>query len=499
MAALAADKRSIGDYRLKELHSETALSCQWLAEQVSVARLVLLDELRPECAEHRRDFLADVRAKAAVDHPMIASVYEAVDDGTHCFCAYEWLAAATLADRLKADARLPPARLAEILNRVCEAQLYHEGAAHATASLELHHIHCDDQNVVRIDNLVVAGARAANQSSDDIARLGKALRPLAADAQPGTTRITTLLAWMRGEGIDAPLSWWQVREICGRIMEQLAHPSSAPSTHPVARSRQVPFPRLTMAIVGVTALTLVLVLAMRIRPPAGAPEPQAALPESILIAAGEHPAPDGGKHHLGAFRISTHEVTIGQYAEFLEILDTLAKDGLQRAFDHPGQPPEKTSHVPQDWEALFTSAKKKSTWNQRTAGLESPVVGVDWWDASAYAEWKKASLPTLGEWHAALHAQTANPAAIPPADWLPVDRQKTDRTSAGLLGMAGSVSEWTRDPAANPANPLGERHWVIVGGSYLKPGSNALTREWTHERSLRRPDLGFRIVFEVRQ
>ena len=34
----------------------------------------------------------------------------------------------------------------------------------------------------------------------------------------------------------------------------------------------------------------------------------------------------------------------------------------------------------------------------------------------------------------------------------------------------------------------------FIGGSYLKPGSNALTREWTADRSLRRPDLGFRVV-----
>ena len=60
--------------------------------------------------------------------------------------------------------------------------------------------------------------------------------------------------------------------------------------------------------------------------------------------------------------------------------------------------------------------------------------------------------------------------------------------------MAGSVCEWTRRPTVNPANPLGERQWVIVGGSFLKPGSNALTREWTDNRSLRRRDLGFRVV-----
>jgi hypothetical protein len=35
---------------------------------------------------------------------------------------------------------------------------------------------------------------------------------------------------------------------------------------------------------------------------------------------------------------------------------------------------------------------------------------------------------------------------------------------------------------------------VLIGGSYLKPGSGAASREWTAERGLRRPDLGFRVV-----
>jgi formylglycine-generating enzyme required for sulfatase activity len=78
-----------------------------------------------------------------------------------------------------------------------------------------------------------------------------------------------------------------------------------------------------------------------------------------------------------------------------------------------------------------------------------------------------------------------------------VTTETADLTPAGLIGMAGSVSEWTRRPAANPANPLGERLWVIIGGSYLKPGSNALSREWTADRNLRRQDLGFRVVFDA--
>ncbi len=146
---------------------------------------------------------------------------------------------------------------------------------------------------------------------------------------------------------------------------------------------------------------------------------------------------------------------------------------------------------------MFAAAKSNGTWNNRPVTLDSPVVGVDWWDAAAYSEWKQVRLATQEEWFAALRKDLAAPATLTPSAWLPVTAETTDRTAQGLLGMAGSVCEWTRRPAASPANPLGERKWVIIGGSFLKPGSNALTREWTDDRSLRRPDLGFRVVSDA--
>jgi formylglycine-generating enzyme required for sulfatase activity len=175
----------------------------------------------------------------------------------------------------------------------------------------------------------------------------------------------------------------------------------------------------------------------------------------------------------------------------------LAKDQRENIFDHANQGTEKTSHEPTDWSALLTAAKTNGTWQNQAVTLDSPVVGIDWWDASAYAEWKKARLPTQEEWFAALSLDGVSPASIPPGLWVPVNSQTADRTPPGIIGMAGSVSEWTAGLGTNPANPLGDRRWVIIGGSYLKPGSNALTREWTLDRSLRRSDLGFRVAFDA--
>jgi hypothetical protein len=361
----------------------------------------------------------------------------------------------------------------------------------------LEHIHLDDQDVIRLDNLAVAGTRTPQQTTRDIVHLGQSLRALVVDGQTGSTRIFTMLGWMRGEGIEAPLRWTQVRDLCVQIEQQLAAPlPPASPTHPGARPRKKP-PLAIIAVTAGLALLVVPVLALRLRPKLPPAPPRSRLPDAVLIPTGKHPTPDGTEEALQAFRISAHEVTIDQYAGFIETLETLAKDHRERTFDHENQPPEKTSHLPDDWAAMFAAAKSNGTWNNRPVTLDSPVVGVDWWDAAAYSEWKQVRLATQEEWFAALRKDLATPATLTPSAWLPVTAETTDRTAQGLLGMAGSVCEWTRRPAASPANPLGERKWVIIGGSFLKPGSNALTREWTDDRSLRRPDLGFRVVSDA--
>lgn len=493
----SSEDRLLGEYRLVELLSENPITRTWLAEQVSVARRVLVDELRWEQFYLQEKFLADVRAKACVEHPLVGSVYEAVSEPELCFFAHELLPGATMEDRKKASAPFRPIRLAHMLRRISEAHLQHEALKQSTSPMDLKHVHLDDQGVLRMDNLAIAGVRDPEESVRDITHLGEAMKPLVADSQAGSTRVLTLLAWMTGSQIEKPLTWQQVREICEQIEQQLTEPPPpATPTQPGLRPPKKPSIAF-IAIAGAVAMIAIIILGLKMRPETRTPPPKINLTDAILIPGGKKPTPDGTEEDLHAFRISAQEVTIGQYADFLETLETLSKNQRERTFDHESQPPEKTNHQPDDWAALLAAAKAGNVWNTQPVSLDSPIIGVDWWDCTAYAEWKQARLPSQEEWFAALRQDDTTPAAIKPSGWTSVTAETTDRTKIGLLGMAGSVCEWTRRPAANPANPLGERNWVIIGGSFLKPGSNALTREWTNDRLLRRPDLGFRIAFDA--
>jgi len=490
--------RLVGDYRLHGRLSDDGHTATWSAEQVSVGRTVVLDELLDLEDESRGRFLADTRARAAVDHPFIASVYEAVDAEGHCFRASERLTADTLQSMVDAKIKLEPARLARVLRHIAEANLHHETNARSTRELELRNVHVDAADITRVANLAVAGQRGDEESARDVAHLGRELIPLVADGRPGATRMLTLLAWMRGKDRPAPLQWREIIELCDQVDRQLSMPIHEPPLNGAGKELK-PATRAWILLGGFAlgALVVVMVVAWVMRPPKAEPASHIRL-APVLIPAGEYPTLDGGVAVHDAFLIDARETTIGEYREFLETLEVLVSDDRHRTFDHPDQPVAKLNHEPEDWPALLDAARSRDVWNGKRVSLNSPVPGVDWWDAVAYANWRKARLPSAEEWAAAIHHECEDPGAIPAGPWhAGPPAECRDRTPAGILGIAGSLAEWTRSESINPANPLGRPQHVIVGGSHLLSDANALSREWTSDLTLRRADLGFRLVRDV--
>ncbi len=488
------EKRQLGEYRLRELRGENTLCWTWLAEQVSVSRLVLVDELRKNESENSSAFLANCRAKASVEHPLIGSVFEAVSEPGLCFYAHELLSGTTLAERAKSGRPFKPSRLAVILRRISDANLKHESLDRATSPLNLEAIHLEEHGVIRLKNLAIAGVRLPSQSMRDVAYLGTVLPPLVATERPGANRLLVVLAWMRGEGLDGPITWAQIRGYCLEIERQLNEDLAVvtPVEKGLSAKRNRPIAWILAGTAAAAVGIFSFAVKMRTERPGPPPLP---LPAAITVPAGEYLTLESTTAALGSFQISAHETTIGEYAEFLT---ALKKSANPTSYDSLDQPPGKSSHVPDDWSALLAAAEKNGRWNGQTVTPDSPVVGVDWWDASAYATWKSARLPSQDEWFAAYHHGAAEVPLTQPGNYLPVTRQQVDRTAQGLLGMAGSVSEWIGQTVSNPHNPLGEQVWVIIGGSYQKPENGAQFRQWTPDRSTRRKDIGFRVAFDVK-
>lgn len=483
-----------GDYQPRELLGEGPATRTWMAEQASVGRMVLLEELKEEAVSERASFLADVRAKAAVEHPLVGSIYEAFTEGELSFYTEELLPGKTLETRAEAGETFEPQLFVHILRCIAEANEYHESHDNGTSTFDSGAVFIDEHGVVRIKNLATAGGRLVDHSLRDVLKLGKELEPMLKLNRPGGTRCLTLLAWMRGEEVEKSLTWPEVRDYCEQIEQQLTEPSGVEAP-PTAAIRPGKSNNGFLWIAGGVLVVALLVIFLFPNEKKPSP-PKVREIDWVAVEGGNFETPGGFRFKAGPFEISSTEVTIGEYAGFLQALENL-KEEDRTIYDHNQQPADKTGHLPNDWKILYATAKEKGIWGEYEVELDSPLVGVDWWDGYAFAKWKKGFLPSQEQWMAALMANTNEPSKIPVSDWLPVSEDSPDRTGDGILGLAGSVAEWTSEPRPNPSNPLGESLWVIAGGSYLQPAEGASTRAWVDDRSLRRADLGFRICREA--
>lgn len=231
------------------------------------------------------------------------------------------------------------------------------------------------------------------------------------------------------------------------------------------------------------------------------PHPSATPHHMISIPGGEYPFGEYRRVvHVDGFGIDRVPVTNAQYARFLDAVEAYGDENWR----HPLQPARK-SHIPQYWHC--------SDWN----GAEHPVVGVDWWDAYAYAKWAGKSLPTEVQWEVA----AAGPAAhtYPWGDAWDEARcnsrerwgrkyWREGRTSAvgahqdgaswcGALDMAGNVWEWTAvrfgDSPEHADMFDGDGTIAIRGGSFRRAAldQRCVARDES-EADCRGPNNGFR-------
>jgi sulfatase modifying factor 1 len=207
---------------------------------------------------------------------------------------------------------------------------------------------------------------------------------------------------------------------------------------------------------------------------------------------------------LKAYAIDRYEVTNAQYRKFLA---SVAKGG-DAAWAHPDQPKGK-DHTPRYWKEFNPLLKdpnyaKLAQFNAATfTGDTTPVVGVDWFDAYAYAKWAGKRLPTEAEWE--LAARGTDGRRWPWGnDWqwglcnivgdklgadvrakgkekdgycypAPVGTYPEGRSPFGCDDMAGNAAEWVADwyatdayksgAAENPPGPATGTERVVRGGS----------------------------------
>lgn len=486
---------TIGDYRLLEVLSEGQLTRTWEAEQISMQRQVVLEMLKVLATRDQAivdSFLADVKAKALVSHPGIGAVYEAVNNDDATFFSRERLAGDDLESLHKEGKKLTPVEIVKFLGEISEAMIYLENEGVATVEYGPHHFVIGANQHVKVMNLAVEGRKDDRIDTRAKQLLGEIFDDMIKPGYPGATRVGSLCGFMADLDRPVPLTWKQISDLSEQVREQLEGskpiiPPVVPET-PYKVKEPTKVPATVWAVLGGVALIGVVVFLLAQSQDKKGPEDDEVVEETkpfVEIPAGEYRLSDGRAFAVReSFSMGRAEVTLAQYNAFLEFPD-------HAKFEHPDQPASKTSHTPDDWKALWASAVKGELWRGRAMSTDCPVIGVDWWDAYAYATWSKGRLPTMAEWEVAANFEGGSTEV---SSWGVADQSRGDETGAGLIGMAGNVREWTLQPEVNPEFPLAPKSFVIVGASFTDPANGAAARVWIDSRDVRREDLGFRII-----
>jgi len=147
---------------------------------------------------------------------------------------------------------------------------------------------------------------------------------------------------------------------------------------------------------------------------------------------------------------------------------------------------------------------------------DQPRVGVSWYEADAYANWRGGRLPYEAEWEYA--ARGADARRFPGGAVFEdsngnVKGRKTTAVNAypegvswvGCLDMAGNVWEWcndwymetyyTREPITDPQGPSEGKGKALRGGSFRQDANWARCTSRRYDAPISRDDyIGFRVV-----
>jgi formylglycine-generating enzyme required for sulfatase activity/CheY-like chemotaxis protein len=509
----------LGAYQLLRKLTEGRWGGIYAGVQTSINRPVAIEILSTVKAADpaaQARFVADARAKAAVQHPSILAVYEAGEADGRFFYAYEYVDGQSIADLKNAGQRLDEPTALKVLRVAADGLSYFNVHHTPHTPPDASSISIGVDGHPRLANLATQLADGQLNPQEEIQALGRVMLGVLPAIQSLSPGLREMLKRMVQPGPQALTTWGNLLQGIKSIEPKIvptdaakisAQDRAAIAAVELARKQQkrslyysLGSAASLLLLVGVSIWYFIFHNKQRI------------FDEQIQIPAGEFLFANGEKKTLPDFWIDKYEVTYGQYADFVKALE--ARPTTE--YDHPLQPRIKNTamHKPDHWAIFYGNAQQGRAAHSTPIDLSCPMMEVDFWDAYAYAKWKGRELPTEEEWEKAARGTKGNiypwgeefdpkkvnsnadyngndPGAKGQVDgfnfWNPVDKIKGDKSPFGIIGMAGNVREWTGTWDKAKKRP------IVKGGSFMSSDVR-LDQRTDLDASAVSEALGFRTV-----
>ena len=216
---------NFGDYTLVALVGRTRGGILYQAIQQGMDRSVFMELLVPDNPEGVtvEDFIMKARTRAAINVPVLGTVYEASQVQGYWFVTSEQLGGFSLQAMLDRRETLSVKDMLKVIETAGTICGKYERLQTAFNLMEPRHIFVDDKSCVRVMNTAMPGNFHEEQSCEQMKKLGEYLLPLVTPDVPGATRMATLLGWMRDGQNGNRIQWEQVMELIAAVRLSLIH------------------------------------------------------------------------------------------------------------------------------------------------------------------------------------------------------------------------------------------------------------------------------------
>jgi formylglycine-generating enzyme required for sulfatase activity/CheY-like chemotaxis protein len=504
-------------YRIDKRNGSDRWGNVYQAYHLVVKRPANLTVLRAGATQQEiQQFQAASAYLARAGHPNVTAVYEAGEHEGRYFFLREIWGIPSLEEYARQGRVVEPRMAARVIHVCTTVLIFWETNQYRHPLIQPGDITLTNTGVVKIINIVDPALPDTANLPEQMKLLATTLKNLLPKGVDLPPKLTGLLAAMEQGGmtinqiglsaqaLDAELA---PKQVVVKTREQV----EAEQALERAKKQREMILQLGAGALMAVILGLVAFFYFKFKEP-----PSHEYIRMLKVPSGSFLFQDTESVEIADFWMDEYEVTIGQYKKFLSAIK--GKD--MSPYEHPDMKGQVRSYAPKEWVGMIEAVRSQQTFSNQLLTLDSPVFGVDYYSAYAYAKWAGKRLPTEQEWEKAARGPKMNkypwgnepdqkkanagfgfylgaPDKAIAVDGFygvcPVDAKDTDESYYGIRSLAGNVSEWT---SSDGPPKLGLPTQSIRGGNFQTTKIENIQRVF-YIRDTSERWLGFRCVSDT--